>query len=61
MSEEKEFKVLTVPEVGKILGIGRASAYNLVRQKGFPVIRIGRQFRIPEDALCQWMNSQVSK
>ena len=60
MTENGEFKLLTVTEVGNILNIGRASAYALVRQTGFPVIRIGRHFRVPEDALYRWINSQVS-
>lgn len=32
---------LTAPEVGEVLGISRAAAYELVRSKGFPHIRIG--------------------
>ena len=61
MTEEREIKVLTVPEVGRILNIGRASAYALVRQEGFPVIQIGRQLRVPEDALYRWMSSQTAR
>lgn len=30
---------LTAPEVGEVLGISRAAAYELVRSKGFPHIR----------------------
>ena len=55
-----EIKMLTVPEVGRILNIGRASAYALVRQKGFPVIQVGRQLRVSEDALYRWINSQTA-
>ena len=36
---------LTAPEVGEVLGISRAAAYELVRSKGFPHIRIGTQYR----------------
>ena len=32
---------LTVPEVGEVLGISRAGAYELVRSKGFPCMKIG--------------------
>ncbi len=52
--------VLTIPEVAKILEIGRASAYNLAKQQGFPSIRIGRQLRVPEEALRRWINSQTA-
>lgn len=32
---------LTAPEVSEVLGISRAEAYELVRTKGFPHMKIG--------------------
>ena len=40
---------LTAPEVGEVLGISRAAAYELVRSKGFPHIRIGTRILVPKD------------
>ena len=50
---------LTAPEVGQVLGISRASAYELVRSKGFPSIRIGTRIIVPKDKLIAWINEQV--
>ena len=50
---------LTAPEVGEVLGISRASAYELVRSKGFPSIRIGTRILVPKDKLSAWINEQV--
>ena len=50
---------LTAPEVGEALGISRASAYELVRSKGFPSIRIGTRIIVPKDKLIAWINQQV--
>ena len=50
---------LTAPEVGEVLGISRASAYELVRSKGFPSMRIGTRILVPKDKLIAWINEQV--
>lgn len=38
------------------LGIGQAAAYGMARQKGFPVLKIGRKFRISKDGLRRWID-----
>ena len=50
---------LTAPEVGEVLGISRASAYELVRSKGFPSMRIGTRILVPKDKLIAWINGQT--
>ena len=50
---------LTAPEVGEVLGISRAAAYDLVRSKGFPSMRIGTRILVPKDKLIAWINEQV--
>ena len=39
--------ILSVPEVGEVLGISRAGAYELVRSAGFPHIKIGNRIVVP--------------
>ncbi|WP_326512265.1 helix-turn-helix domain-containing protein [Clostridium intestinale] len=51
---------LTVEDIGRILNIGRNKAYSLVKEEGFPKIRIGKQFRIPYDAFNHWIENKVS-
>ena len=46
-----ERRVLTVPEAGKLLGIGRNSAYEAARNGEIPVIRIGKRLLVPVVAL----------
>jgi excisionase family DNA binding protein len=50
---------LTAPEVGEVLGISRAAAYELVRSKSFPSMRIGTRILVPKDRLIAWINEQV--
>ena len=51
---------LTVMDVANLLGISRASAYELVRQENFPKIKIvqGRTI-IPRDRLLEWLDEQT--
>ena len=42
---------LRVEDLMPILGIGRNTAYELVRSGKIRSIRIGRQLRIPKDAI----------
>ena len=39
-----------------ILGIGRNTAYELVRSGKLRSIRVGRQVRIPKNALIEFLN-----
>ena len=43
--------VFTVAEVGELLGISRAFAYELVARGELPVIRLGRRRLVPKVAL----------
>lgn len=52
--------VLTVPEVAKILRIGRNRAYRLVKEKKIPAFHLGRSPRIPRDALVEYITNQSS-
>lgn len=51
--------MLSVPEVGEVLGISRAGAYELVRSKGFPKVKIGNRIVIPKDKFIQWIEDQT--
>jgi excisionase family DNA binding protein len=43
--------LLTIPEVGAQLGLGRSKIYQLLGEGILPVVRIGRAVRIPRQAL----------
>ena len=46
---------LRVEELMPILGSGRNTAYELIRSGQIRSIRIGRQIRIPRDALLEFL------
>ncbi len=50
-------QVLTVDETAKILRINRTTAYEMVRQKKIPSIKIGRRIIVPKDVLFKWLES----
>jgi excisionase family DNA binding protein len=49
-------KVLTVPEAGKVLRLGRDSAYRAANAGEIPVLRIGRRLVVPVPALLEMLN-----
>ena len=51
--------MLSVPEVGEVLGISRAGAYELVRSKGFPKVKIGNRIVVPKDRFIQWIEERT--
>ena len=51
---------LTVMDVANLLGISRASAYELVRQENFPKLkRVQGRTIIPRDRLLEWLDEQT--
>ena len=62
-SKYKNYEVLplmlSVPEVGEVLGISRAGAYELVRSKGFPSMKIGTRILVPKDKFLAWIDQQM--
>ena len=55
---QNEKSTYTVDEIQDILKIGRSSAYNLIKQKVFPFVRIGRAIRIPVKPFHDWLEVQ---
>ena len=46
---------MSVKELADNLGISLPKAYQLVKQPGFPTIRVGARILIPLDAFKEWM------
>ena len=59
-SKEELPMFLTVMDVANLLGISRASDYELVREDNFPKLKIvqGRTI-IPRDRLLEWLDEQT--
>jgi excisionase family DNA binding protein len=50
-----------VDDIQEILGIGRSSAYGLIKQSGFPCVRVGTRVVIPADLFHEWLREQAGK
>jgi len=44
-------KTMSVPEAGRVLGVGRNAAYEAARRGEIPTIKIGRLLRVPVVAM----------
>ena len=49
--------ILDVTDIQHIMGISRASAYELVHTPGFPAVRSGRLIKISKKAFFNWLDS----
>lgn len=66
MNTAKDLKdlplTLTVNQVAKLLGVSRRVAYNLMRQRGFPSVRVGeKRIIIPRDHFLRWLDENAKK
>ncbi len=50
-------RTYTVEEVAHILGIGRTSAYSLVKEGHFHIVRIGNSIRISKRSFDEWLDT----
>ena len=50
--------ILTVPEVAEVLSIGKNRVYELLESKALKGFRIGRVWKIPRDALQEYILTQ---
>ena len=48
--------VLRVEDLMDVLSIGRNTAYELIRSRKIRSIRIGKSYRIPKEALVEFLN-----
>ncbi len=53
-----ESLLLTIPQVCKLLGLGRNTIYNLIYTEGLPVQKFGRARRISRVALQHWLEQR---
>ena len=51
---------LRVEDLMPVLDVGRNTAYELVRSGQIRSIRIGRQLRIPRDAVVDFLNGRTT-
>ncbi len=52
-----EVRFLTVAEVASIMRVSKMTVYRMVHGGDLPAIRVGRSFRVPEDAVDAYLKS----
>ena len=52
---------LNAETVAKLLGISLSSGYELMHQKGFPVLRIGNRMVVPKEKFRKWVEENTGK
>ena len=51
---------MTVAEVAAIMRVSKMTVYRLVHAGELPAVRVGRSFRVPEDAVHEYLNQSYS-
>lgn len=57
--QQDEPLTITVPQAGKLVGVGRSAAYAAAHRGELPVVRIGRLLRVPKAALNEMLQWSV--
>ena len=50
---------LNVNLVAQVLGVSISTAYEVMREPGFPVLRVGSRMVVPKEKFIQWAEEQV--
>lgn len=45
--------------VAKVLGVSPSSAYELMHEPGFPMLRIGSRMVVPKEKFIQWVEEHT--
>ena len=47
--------------VAQVLGVSPSSAYELMHEPDFPVLRIGSRMVVPKEQFIQWVTEHISR
>ena len=50
---------LNAETVAKALGVSISSAYELMHEPGFPVLKVGRRMVVPKEKFITWVSAQT--
>lgn len=50
-----EVRFLTVAEVAAVMRVSKMTVYRLVHSGEMPAVRVGRSFRVPEQAVHEYL------
>ena len=46
--------------VAKVLGVSPSSAYELMHEPGFPILKIGNRMVVPKEKFIQWVERNTT-
>ena len=65
LSETKNYDdlplFLNAEKLAKVLGVSISSAYELMHEKDFPSVRIGKRLIVPREDLKTWIENYVER
>ena len=50
---------LNAATVSSVLGVSPASAYELMREKDFPTLRVGSRMVVPKEKFLEWVEQHT--
>lgn len=50
---------LNVEMVSAVLGVAPSSAYELMHEAGFPVLKVGSRMVVPKEKFVQWVEANT--
>ena len=50
---------LNADTVAKVLGVSISSAYELMHQPDFPVMKVGSRMVVPKEKFTEWVSAQA--
>ena len=56
-----ETYILNAETTAKLLGISISGMYELMHEKGFPVLKIGTRLVVPREKFREWVEQNVGK
>ena len=57
MTREELAEVMEVKDIQQFLKISRNTAYDLIKRKEFPTLKIGRLLRIRKESFLEWFDN----
>lgn len=61
IEKSEERVMLGVPDVMKLMGVGRNYAEKIMRGEHFPIVKVGRRHLVHKDVLNKWLKGESGK
>ena len=51
--------LLNAKQLAELMGVSISTVYELMREEGFPTLKIGKRIVVPKEELRAWISEQV--